>query len=367
VVSDILIRMAERNLLIKREKRFLLVQASISLLLLLGGLLLLKPVTTIPDPSERKAYNLMRQSLEVISDHCLKYHINLNPELDARATGLIGPEWSEITTTAGDLEAKRSTVNPNFAVLMMRLLREAGVRPGDTIALNCSGSFPALMIASISAAQSMGLITRTILSIGSSSFGASNPEFTIVDQYLLLLRQGLFSTPPIGWAFGGELDSGADFDPGVVATVAGRLEEANLIRLEEGNLQSIVRRRIQFFEGGNPGSISAFINTGGSLAGMGTSPLILKIKPGLVRKAQIPVHEQQGLIFAMLERKIPVIHLLHIKGLVRKHRLPWDPGGIPAFDTRQDGPGWLVILMALVALTHFIQILVRFRMLQNRG
>jgi hypothetical protein len=39
--------------------------------------------------------------------------------------------------------------------------------------------------------------------------------------------------------------------------------------------------------------------------------------------------DHYGVVFAMAKRHIPVIHLLHIKGLVLKYGLPWDPTPLP--------------------------------------
>ena len=55
--------------------------------------------------------------------------------------------------------------------------------------------------------------------------------------------------------------------------------------------------------------ISAFINTGGSFANMGTNALVLKVKPGLNKKLALPPIEERGVLFEMAARHIPCIHL----------------------------------------------------------
>ncbi len=79
--------------------------------------------------------------------------LGLYERADVNRTGLIGLETSPITTTLGNLEAKRTTTNPDFAALLVRLLAEAGVKRGETIAVGASGSFPALIVAALSAAK----------------------------------------------------------------------------------------------------------------------------------------------------------------------------------------------------------------------
>ncbi len=55
---------------------------------------------------------------------------------------IIGPEYTEITTTLGPLAAKKLSLHPDFAALAVRYLLAAGVGPGDRVAVNFSGSFP---------------------------------------------------------------------------------------------------------------------------------------------------------------------------------------------------------------------------------
>ncbi|MFQ6039072.1 MAG: hypothetical protein ACE5LV_10715, partial [Candidatus Aminicenantales bacterium] len=42
-----------------------------------------------------------------------------------------------------------------------------------------------------------------------------------------------------------------------------------------------------------------------------------------------PPKPDQGLIYAMAARGIPVIHLLYIRGLAKKYGLEWDPVPLP--------------------------------------
>ena len=77
------------------------------------------------------------------------------------------------------------------------------------------------------------------------------------------------------------------------------------------------------------GKIKAFINTGGSWANMGEDPEILKLRPGLVKIKPFPPAEKRGVLFAMAALKIPVIHLLYIKGLIERYGLSWDPIPLP--------------------------------------
>ncbi len=45
---------------------------------------------------------------------------------DPNQTALIGQEYTLVTTDRGYIEAKLSTTNPNFAAVIVQLLKDAG-------------------------------------------------------------------------------------------------------------------------------------------------------------------------------------------------------------------------------------------------
>jgi poly-gamma-glutamate system protein len=283
---------------------------------LLSAILLTISVLTTPgynnlllsSPEERAAFELMEQAVGFVSAQ----------------HDLIGPEISEITTTLGDQAAKRTSLHPAFASLIVKLLRDAGVKSGDTIAVGCSGSFPGLLIATLSAARAMDLHPVTILSLGSSSYGASDPDFTILDLHMMMIGMGLAENVPVAVSPGGDLDIGRDFEPATREKLKGKVGDYGIPLIMEPDLEKNRHIRDSLYSGGNPGSIKAFINTGGGYAAMGTSSLSLLIKPGIVRSAKMPPEGSRGLIHDMLEREIPVLHLLYIKGLSTRYRIPYD-------------------------------------------
>ena len=89
----------------------------------------------------------MLECMDVIYNYRIDNNIDFIELNDPNKTGLIGAEYTEITTTLGPLEVKRSTTNPDFAALMIELFSEADLEAGDLIAVGASGSFPALAIA----------------------------------------------------------------------------------------------------------------------------------------------------------------------------------------------------------------------------
>ena len=354
---------------LENKEIFLLINGLIGIGLMLAVSLTLNSPARTGSPALLKAAMNMDNSLNTISAYSTQNHINTDNPEDPWHTGLIGPEWSDLTTTIGDPAAKRTTINPNFAALIAHLLIEAGVQKGDTIAIGSSASFPALLIASLAASKALELHPIVIFSFGSSSFGASNPEFNLWDIYRLLLDKNSTDFKPAAASIGGEDDTGSEFEQGLSDRIRKSLSDAAIPLISEKELQKNLSEREKIYFNGNPKRIKAFINSGGGYANLGNSQAVLNIKPGLIKKATIPEPSRQGMIHVMLQNNIPVIHLLFIKGLAQKYHLPWDPGSQPAitqqsvrFDNRLNP---LTLIISLAGLIWFILVVIRFRMLYN--
>ena len=175
---------------------------------------------------KNQASRYMDEMTEVVRNHCLEKGMAINLIDDPYGSGLIGREWTEMTTTLGHVEAKRSTLNPNFAALLVTLLQEANVGSGDSIVLASSGSFPGLLLASLSAAKAMGLHCQTILSLGASSYGANRMDLNILDIYNLLMNNELVTDPPVAVSLGGEQDSGLGWDEKILNELVGDIERS---------------------------------------------------------------------------------------------------------------------------------------------
>jgi len=289
------------------------------------------PAGMIPRNAEAmvRAGMIMEQAIGAVRAARVQSGNGFNPALDPNQTGLIGPELSPIITTLGELEAKRSTTNPNIAGYLVYLLDRAGVRPGDSIAIGSSGSFPALLIASLAAARAMDVHPVTILSLGASSYGAGDPAFNLLDIYEILEREKICNGRPAAVSLGGEKDIGSDFDPEVRTRLIQRIQACGSPLLEIPDLRQNVTERRQIYQKAARGRIAAFINSGGGFASLGTSPLVLNLRPGLNTDITLPAEAERGMLHEMAASKIPVIHLLFVKGLVNQAGLPWDPIPLP--------------------------------------
>lgn len=275
------------------------------------------------------ASQIMARAVSAISACRQQNGIEVDENADFNRTGLIGSEFSPLTTSRGSLEAKRTTTNPNMAGLVVFLLRQAGVTPGDSIAVGASGSFPALIVATLAAAKAMQVKPVAIYSLGASQWGANVPGFHWLHMQSCLETREVLETGTVAVSLGGDEDTGGGVSPEARSDLESAIASSGILFLREPNLRRNVAARMRLYEdGGN--SIRAFVHIGGAWANMGEASEVLELEPGLARIDQLPPPDQRGVLFEMAAGEVPVVHLLFIKGLVERYGLPWDPRPLPA-------------------------------------
>jgi poly-gamma-glutamate system protein len=299
--------------------------------LLLFALFKLVPPGNPPDKDAMlRAAEFMASAERTVRECREAKGMALDRASDINLTGLIGIQTSPVTTTLGNLEAKRTTTNPNFAGLLVRLLVDAGVRRGDAVAVGASGSFPALVVAVLAAAQALDAEPLLVCSLGASQWGANDPRFDELDMFECLERVPGARGRILALAVGGDEDRGGELSVQGRKLLEDRIRQAGLPAVEEPNLERNVERRvILYLEGAAGRRIGAFVNVGGSWANIGTDASVLRVAPGLARVAEIPPAGNRGVLQEMASRGVPVIHLLNIKGLAAAYGLPWDPSPLP--------------------------------------
>ncbi len=337
-----------------RNQRIILVLCLLSLLFfVLAKWLPLREESAIQRDMIR-ASKLMLKAIEALRECKKEKGLILNEKTDPNQTGLIGLKFSPLTTSIGNLEAKRTTTNPNFAALIVFLLKEAGVKRGDTIAVGASSSFPALIVAVLSAAKVMDLKTLMICSLGASQWGANDPNFNWLHMQNCLLRAEIFTTKPIAFSIGGEKDTGENMNSKARSLIIKQIQESRILLIYESNLRRNVEIRMHLYEKmAGKAKIKAFINIGGNWSNLGEDSRVLKLKPGLVKIGQFQSIEKRGVIYEMAYRKIPIIHLLYIRGLVQQYGLPWDPIPLP-----KPGEGNIYQLAKLKQFSFFLLALI---------
>ncbi len=281
----------------------------------------------------------------------------LDQENDPNASGLIGQEFTLTTTDRGVLEAKLTSVNPNFAAVFVQYFHDLGLKPGDPVAIAMTGSFPALNIAVLTAAEEMKLKPVVTASVGSSMWGANEPDFSWLDMERLLCEKGLLKTRSIAASIGGSNDRGRGLSPQGRDLLRAAIERNGVSLISEPTLEQSIAKRLEIYgrEAG-PRGVRAFVNIGGGSASTGTQQNAELIKPGISRTLPDYNWTQQGLIHKFAKMRIPIIHLLSIEVIARDHGLPLTPevmpavgdGEIffrPAYDLRIAVPAFLIYLV----------------------
>lgn len=306
-----------------KQTRLLSLRLLILALYLAGALvLLLCTRTSVPWPEAaamRDAAQRAQTAFAALKDEKLARGYVLTPETDPNQTGLIGDFFTPITTTLGNLEAKRTSTNPNAAALVVHLLYQAGVRPGDRIAVNCSGSFPALNLSVLCAMDAMGLNGMVFCSVGASTYGANLEGFTYPDMEHFLYTKGYLQHKSSAFSLGGENDQGLEFPAEVRQTICTRLEEFGYEYWDYADLEENIRSRMERY-----GSVSCFVNVGGNLVSTGGSTAF-DSGSGLMDRAA----SRDGLLGSYLEKGVPVLHFLNLKKLFPQYGLPVDPVPLP--------------------------------------
>lgn len=245
--------------------------------------------------------------------------------------------------------------------MIVYLLKEAGVKPEDTIAVGASSSFPALIVAVLSASKAMDLNPLVIASLGASQWGANLPDFHWLHIHECLLENRIFPYKPVAVSLGGDQDRGEDMEEEGRNLLRRAIEESGIPVVEEKELEANVEAKMHLFlERAGEAGIKAFVNIGGSWSNLGTDAEVLRLKPGLVKTGRIPPKKDRGILHEMAARDIPVIHLLYIKGLVERYGLEWDPTPLPQPGTgeiynriQEKQPSFLYI-----ALSYFLLLFV---------
>ena len=236
--------------------------------------------------------------------------------------GLIGLEYSEITTTLGSLDAKYTSNNPEFAALTVKFLDDAGIDSNSVVGVISSGSFPSIAISTLAALQTIGAKVVMISSLGASSYGANDPSATWIDmEYWLCEKAGLIYRSSIV-TLGAEDDSGLGLQEDGIALLEQAAQRCHVSLYKPKSFNESLNTKLKLL---TSNKISLLINIGGSQVALGKCPHGSLIKNGYHKSINTCNDSDRGLIFRIAEKGIPVIHFLNIKSLAVEYGLPIAP------------------------------------------
>jgi poly-gamma-glutamate system protein len=279
-----------------------------------------------------RAAGLMERSLASIRRLRAARGVPVDPAVDPNGTGVIGAEFTPLTTSLGEVEAKRTSANPAFAAVMVDYFERAGLAPGDVVAVGASGSFPALILATLCAARVLDLRPIVIYSIGASMYGANLPGLTFVDMLAQVRSDGLLPDRIAAVSPGGDGDAGRGvlFDE-TGDTLLAETRRSGLPVVRGASLADRIADRLRVYDEARSGRpVRCFVNVGGSSASFGETEASLSLPNGLVLRVPVlPASPVRGLVFEFAARGVPVVHLLNVRGLARENNVPFDPLPLP--------------------------------------
>lgn len=267
-----------------------------------------------------------RQAMDAIKAARLERNLPIDPATDPAGSGLIGRLMSPVTSNNGHLPAKQTTVNPNFAAVVVEMLKEAGVQQGDMVAVGFSGSFPAMNIAVLSAVETLKLRPVIISSSSASQWGANHPELLWIDMEKELHERGLIRHRSVAASIGGVEDRGIGVSGEGLEMLRQAIKRNELPMIDPENyLDSVNQRMALYRRHAERSPIRAYINVGGGTTSVGTMKGKALFEPGLNLHKPPGTLPVDSVMARFIGDNVPVIHLVQINRLAARYGLPVQP------------------------------------------
>jgi poly-gamma-glutamate system protein len=295
---------------------------------------------------------------QCIKEFRLQKGVFIDAVNDPNETALIGQDVTPITTDRGDINAKLASTNPNFAAVVVELLKQAGLKEKDHVAVAMTGSFPGINIEVLSALETLKLTPIIITSVGASNWGANDPQFTWLDMERLLVEKRIFHTRSIAASIGGGGDIGRGLSPEGREMIVQAIKRNNVEFINREHIEHSIERRLELYDKRSKGRIKAYINIGGGIASLGSVVNGELIHSGFSKELPVKNYPVRGAMIEMASRGIPIIHLYNIRQMWKDYELPIDPVPLP-----EPGAGGIfvrtkydivIVWIALIVLTVIV-------------
>jgi poly-gamma-glutamate system protein len=318
------------------------------------------------------AANLANEAFAAVKAERLKREIAIDPVTDPAQSGLVGELISPVTSNHGVLSAKQATVNPNFAAVVVDMLKQAGVKPGDRVAVGFSSSFPAINISVIAALETLGAKPLIISSASGSQWGANHPDLLWIDMEAALNEAGVFSSRSIAASLGGVEDRGVGMSAESIELLRAAISRNNLPVIEPADFFDGINQRMLLYHKHAQGApIKAYINVGGGTTSVGTHIGKKQFAPGLNLNPPVAAELEDSVMARFAAENVPVIHLVQIHDLAAVYGLPAHIAAMPpvgeggvyapqSYNTYLAAGGMMAIVL-LLGLPGFLDKWDRFR------
>ena len=310
------------------------------------------------------AAKLMQSAELAIKEYRNSEGIYIDEVNDPNRTAMIGDKQSPIVTDRGDLTSKLTSLNPNFAAVIVEMFEEANLKKGDKIAISLTGSFPALNIAVLSAAKVLELEPIIISSVGASMFGATDPEFTWLDMEEFFIQQNIFNYKSIAASIGGGRDLGRGLSKNGRELIIENINKHNIQLVHAETLEQNIFKKMEIYKTSNENDITLYVNIGGGLSSIGATLNGKLIDPGLHRYLTLTNPPLKGTMLLFADEGIPVVHLLDITRLAEDNKLPIAPDPLPEpgngsmfsdekYDLRIATISFIILLILILVVIFF--------------
>lgn len=306
-----------------------------------------------------QAAKLAADAFKAVRDFRAQAGLAIDEINDPNRTGLIGTQYSLTTYGRGDQSGAMTATNPNFVAVVISLLRRAGVKTGDVVAVGLNGSLPALNIEVLAACKVLGVTPVIVSAVSSGMWGANDPRLTWLDIEALLNRSGILGFKSAAASLGGEGDNGRGLSPEGRAWLDSAISRNHVLRLDPESLGEAVTRRMAVYQREAQGArIRAFINVGSAVANLGEATRPLPTGRIDRRPEQLPA---PSVVRAMAENGAAIINLNDVPRLAYRYRFPVAPIPLPALAKGRlfVGPKYpvglaLVFAVVVVVLLFFV-------------
>jgi len=334
----------------------------------------MSPIVQPHFAEKMEAATKARHAIDVIRSTRLGMGGEIDIVNDPNETGVIGHEFTLITTDRGWRGAKQRALDPNLAAVFVELLKRARVGEGDRVAVGVTGAFPLLNASAIIATEVVGAEPVVITSVGSSMWGATDPELTWLDMETALTEAAVVSHRSIAASIGGGGDVGRGLSPEGRDLIVAAIERNGVELVRESTLDGSIEARMAVFRRESGGErYDAYINVGGGLASVGSGQVAKLVRPGLTKALSMRDLPRRGVLVRMADEGVPVIHVPDADRLIERYGLmppSEEPGPLPEVGVgevfaqeRYNAPlaatlavlyGFLIFVVVRIDIKHYV-------------
>ncbi|HPM02796.1 MAG TPA: poly-gamma-glutamate system protein [Candidatus Cloacimonadota bacterium] len=270
-------------------------------------------------------------AMKVLKDELLSLGYTIDKLNDPNETGLVGTSVSTITTSRGTLSERLATLNPNFAAVMIDMLKKCDLKEGDYVAVGVTGANPGANLALYMAMETPKLKPVIVVSAGSSTYGANRELFTWLDMETALFDNQLISFKSKYATLGGTNDIGRGLPPEGRDNLMRAILRNQVNPLSGNNMKENIQLRYDTYMNELPKDIqyAAFINIGAGVGNVGSLVNAKIIPTGINKNLAEKNFKEPGVMMLFAKKNIPVIHVYNVMKLVKDHKLERNPVSMP--------------------------------------